>query len=344
MITLKNVSKIFNTKDQSIHAVNNVSLEINDGEIFGLIGFSGAGKSTLIRCLNLLEKPTSGEVIVDGVDISKLSPKDLRVMRYKIGMIFQHFNLLPSRTIYNNIAFPLKHSNLTKEEKHKKVTELLKLVELEDKAKAYPSELSGGQKQRVAIARALANNPKILLCDEATSALDPQTTSSILKLLKKVNQEFGITIVLITHEMNVIKEICDRVGIMEDGEIRELNNVVELFANPQATITKNFIQTTTNMQKVYDLIKEDSPLVALKENEKICLLTYSSTNTNEALISYISRTFKVDANIIFGNVEVLQNEPLGRLVVKFSGGSEAITLAIAYLVENKIKVEVLKEC
>ena len=229
MIELRGVSKTFVTGDQRIEACRNVNLTIEDGEIFGIIGFSGAGKSTLIRCINLLERPTSGSVWIDGREISGLREAELRRERKKIGMIFQHFNLMRSRTIFDNVAYPLKGSGMSRDQIGKKVGELLKLVELEDKAQAYPSQLSGGQKQRVAIARALANDPKVLLCDEATSALDPQTTQSILKLLKQVNHQLGITIVLITHQMSVIKEICDRVAVMEEGEIRETGRVIDLF-------------------------------------------------------------------------------------------------------------------
>lgn len=220
MIELVGVNKTFTTKDLNVEACKDVNLKIEDGDIFGIIGFSGAGKSTLVRCINLLERPTSGKVLIDGVDITQLKEAELRKIRKKIGMIFQHFNLMRSRTVYQNIAYPLKGSKLTKAQIDKKVKDLLELVGLSEKLNAYPSELSGGQKQRVAIARALANDPKVLLCDEATSALDPQTTSSILKLLKEVNQKLGITIVLITHEMAVIKEICNRVAVMELGQGR----------------------------------------------------------------------------------------------------------------------------
>lgn len=341
MLRLVNVSKTFKTKEQNIHAVQSVSLEVQDKEIFGLIGFSGAGKSTLIRLINLLERPTEGQVWIDETELVALSEKQLRQVRKKIGMIFQHFNLLRSRTIFDNVAYPLKGSKLTKEEIKEKVNRLLKLVELEDKAQAYPSQLSGGQKQRVAIARALVNDPKILLCDEATSALDPQTTQSILKLLKQVNQEMGITILLITHEMGVIKEICDRVGVMEEGHIKELGSVIDVFANPQEEITKNFIATTSNISKIYELVKEKAAITQLKQGEKMVLLSYNTINTSQALISKISRDYHVDCNIIFGNIEVLQNQPLGRLVVILSGKGQDIDSAIQDLKEAKVQVEVI---
>lgn len=342
MLRLVNVSKTFKAKEQNIHAVKNVSLEVQDREIFGLIGFSGAGKSTLIRLINLLERPTEGQVWIDETELVALSEKKLRQVRKKIGMIFQHFNLMRSRTIFDNVAYPLKGSKLSKEEIKEKVNRLLKLVELEDKAQAYPSQLSGGQKQRVAIARALANDPKILLCDEATSALDPQTTQSILKLLKQVNQEMGITILLITHEMGVIKEICDRVGVMEEGEIKELGSVIDVFANPKEEITKNFIATTSNIGKIYDLVKEKAAITQLKQGEKMVLLSYNTINTSQALISKISRDYHVDCNIIFGNIEVLQNQPLGRLVVILSGQSKDIETAIQDLKDANVQVEVIQ--
>ena len=233
MIRLENVSKTFTDSNKEVHAVNNVSLTINDGDIFGIIGFSGAGKSTLVRCINLLEKPTDGKVFVDDAEITALSGKELRKARKKIGMIFQHFNLMPSRTIFGNVAYPLRGSGLSKEEIKEKVHHLLELVGISEKENAFPSQLSGGQKQRVAIARALANDPNILLCDEATSALDPQTTKSILKLLQQLNQTLGITVVVITHEMAVVKEICNRVAVMDHGDVVEEGEVFHVFASPK---------------------------------------------------------------------------------------------------------------
>lgn len=344
MIQLTDVSKIFKTPHGEVRACQEINLEIKQGEIFGIIGFSGAGKSTLVRCINLLERPTTGSVIVDGQDLTKQKASELRQSRKKIGMIFQHFNLMPSRTVAKNVAFPLKGSGLSKQEINQKVTSLLELVELSDKASAYPSQLSGGQKQRVAIARALANDPKVLLCDEATSALDPQTTQSILKLLKDLNQKLGLTIVLITHEMAVIKEICSRVAVMEEGRIKEIGNVVDIFAHPKAEITRNFIATTSNLTKIGDLLKENAKVVQLNPGEQLLMLTYSPHNTNEPLISAISRKFDIDANIIFGNVEVLQHQSLGSLVVKLSGEQSHIEEAITYIKDTGVQVEVLKTC
>ena len=254
MIRFEHVSRVFHNDGREFAAVNNVSLEIEKGEIFGIIGFSGAGKSTLVRCINLLERPTSGKVFIGDEELTAMSPAELRQHRKKIGMIFQQFNLFASRTVYDNVSFPLKGSNLTKEQKDKKVRDLLKLVELEEKASAYPSQLSGGQKQRVAIARALANDPEIILSDESTSALDPRTTRAILDLLKKVNRELGITIVVITHEMQVIKDICDRVAVMKDGRVVETGTVFDIFANPKEQITREFVENTSNMSRIYELV------------------------------------------------------------------------------------------
>ena len=264
MIEFTHVSKDFGTGEKMVRAVRDVSLTIQDGEIFGIIGFSGAGKSTLVRCINLLERPTNGTVVVDGKEMTALSPKELRLARRKIGMIFQHFNLMPSRTVFGNVAYPLQGQGLSKQAIQNKVRKLLKLVDIADKETAYPSQLSGGQKQRVAIARALANDPKVLLCDEATSALDPQTTKAILTLLKDLNQKLNLTIVMITHEMAVVKEICDHVAIMEHGQVVEQGEVFSLFADPKQPITQNFIRTTSNLQKIEELIAEGSPVVQLQ--------------------------------------------------------------------------------
>lgn len=341
MIKFIDVSKKFGHGEQTVHAVSNVSFEIKKGEIFGMIGFSGAGKSTLLRCINLLEAPTSGEVIVDGESMTKLSARDLRLARKKIGMIFQHFHLMPSRTVADNIAYPLKGSGLSKAEIKVKVEKLLELVEIPDKSNFYPSQLSGGQKQRVAIARALANDPSVLLCDEATSALDPQTTNSILQLLKQLNVKLGINIVMITHEMAVIKEICHRVAVMEDGRVVEMGDIFEVFANPQQPITQNFIKNTSNLQKVHQLM--DTSLLDIKENEVLLKLSYTQRNTAEPHISYVAQTYKVDMNIIFADVELLQGALMGGTVAVMSGQREAVNQAVGYLIEKNVKVEVLKD-
>ena len=343
MIQLENVSKTFQTKAGTVAAVKNVNLTINEGEIFGIIGFSGAGKSTLVRCINLLERPTEGKVLIDGQNLMELKEKELRIVRRKIGMIFQHFNLMRSRTVYQNIAFPLKKSKLSKEEKEKKIQSLLELVGLADKRNAYPSQLSGGQKQRVAIARALANDPDVLLCDEATSALDPQTTQSILKLLKKVNEELHITIVLITHEMAVVKDICDRVAIMEHGSVIESGETVKVFAHPTEKMTKDFIDTASNLGKVQELMADGNELMQLTHGSKMILLTYSGENAGHALISYLAKQFDVEANILYGTIDFLKGKPLGKLIVALNGSKQNLTDAIAYIKSIGVEMEVIKE-
>ena len=342
MIQLEHISKSFVTASGTVHAVQDVNLQIGEGEIFGIIGFSGAGKSTLVRCINLLERPTEGRVIVDGEDLTAMDLKKLREVRKKIGMIFQHFNLMRSRTVFQNIAFPLKKSGLSKAEKEKKIESLLKLVGLSDKKDAYPSQLSGGQKQRVAIARALANDPKVLLCDEATSALDPQTTQSILKLLKQVNETLGITIVLITHEMAVVKDICDRVAIMEQGRVVEEGDTVSVFSHPKEAMTKDFIDTASNLGKIHDLIAEGHSLTEIQPGEQMVLLTYSGSNAGQPLISALAEKFSVSANIIYGNIDYLKGKPLGKLVVTLSGEKEAMDQAIDYIRSLGVEMEVMK--
>lgn len=343
MIRLENVSKTFTDSNKEVHAVNNVSLTINDGDIFGIIGFSGAGKSTLVRCINLLEKPTEGKVFVDDAEITALSGKELRKARKKIGMIFQHFNLMPSRTIFGNVAYPLRGSGLSKEEIKEKVHHLLELVGISEKENAFPSQLSGGQKQRVAIARALANDPNILLCDEATSALDPQTTKSILKLLQQLNQTLGITVVVITHEMAVVKEICNRVAVMDHGDVVEEGEVFHVFASPKEPLTRSFIKTTSNLQKIEELIAAGSPVVATKKGELIVRLTYVEKNTSEPLISTVTQKFGIILNIVFADVEIVQNAPIGGTVAIVSGESSRIDEALQYLRDKNVGVEVIKD-
>ena len=343
MIEFTHVSKDFGSGEKMVRAVRDVSLTIQDGEIFGIIGFSGAGKSTLVRCINLLERPTNGTVVLDGKEMTALSPKELRLARRKIGMIFQHFNLMPSRTVFGNVAYPLQGQGLSKQAIQNKVRKLLKLVDIADKETAYPSQLSGGQKQRVAIARALANDPKVLLCDEATSALDPQTTKAILTLLKDLNQKLNLTIVMITHEMAVVKEICDHVAIMEHGQVVEQGEVFSLFADPKQPITQNFIRTTSNLQKIEELIAEGSPVVQLQPGEVIVRLSYLQKNVSEPLISTLSQRFQISLNIIFADIEIVQDAPIGGTVAILSGEREQITKAMEYLIEKNVGVEVLKD-
>ncbi|TWH79074.1 methionine ABC transporter ATP-binding protein [Sedimentibacter saalensis] len=341
MIIFENVSKSFESYGKTVEAVKNVNLQMEEGKIHGIIGFSGAGKSTLVRMINLLERPTEGKVILGDTEITLLSEKSLREERKKIGMIFQQFNLFSSRNVYENVAYPLKHSKMKKKEIQDKVNYLLELVDLQDKSHAYPSQLSGGQKQRVAIARALAYDPKILLSDESTSALDPQTTKSILKLLKQLNEKLGITIVVITHEMQVVKEICENVVVMENGEVVEQGDVFNVFANPVKQITKDFVDSTSNLSKIHELIEEKVSITKLKEGECILKFTYLERNASEALVSQISRKFNLDVNIIFGNIELIGEHPIGGLVSIVSGEAKNITEAIEYLRNKNVGVEVI---
>lgn len=343
MIELKHIVKEFNDSGRDVHAVNDVSLTIDDGDIFGIIGFSGAGKSTLVRCINLLGRPTSGEVIIDGRDITALSQKELREARKKIGMIFQHFNLMPSRTVAGNVAFPLKNSGLSKSEIKAKVKKLLDMVEIGDKEDAYPSQLSGGQKQRVAIARALANDPKILLCDEATSALDPQTTHSILELLKRLNKELGITIVIITHEMDVVKTICNKVAVMEHGRVVETGDLLKVFTEPEADITRAFIRSTSNLSKAEDFLKADNPVTRIKPGELMARLNYNNVRVSQPIISTAILKFQVYMNIVFADVEIVGDSNIGGTVAIFSGEKENISRALDYFKSVNVDVEVIKD-
>lgn len=327
MIEFSDVSKIFKVKNREVKAVQNVSLKIEKGDIFGVIGFSGAGKSTLLRMVNLLEKPTAGTVKVHDTDLMKLSPKELRGLRRNIGMIFQNFNLMTSRTVAGNIAYPMKLEKVPKKESERRTKELLSFVGLSEKAKDYPEQLSGGQKQRVGIARALANNPDILICDEATSALDPETTADILKLLKRVNAELGITVLLITHEMNVIQEICNRVAVMENGFVIESGDVYDVFTNPQHPTTQRFIQS----------VNQDRPSEAiLKEWRKnggnhLYRVLFKGSTTHTPLLSEITQKYGVYFNILYGTVRELQQQMFGNLLVSFEGDERAIKKAISEL-------------
>ena len=343
MIELRHISKDFGTGEHAVHAVQDLSLTVETGEIFGIIGFSGAGKSTLVRCINLLERPTSGEVLLDGQELTALPPKQLRQARKKIGMIFQHFNLMPSRTVAGNVAYPLRGSGLSREQIAAKVQSLLELVGIGDKADAFPSQLSGGQKQRVAIARALANDPSVLLCDEATSALDPQTTKAILHLLRDLNAKLGLTIVLITHEMAVVREICHRVAVMEHGRVAEQGEVFNVFVDPRQDITRSFIRTTSNLQKVEELIAADSPVTRLKPGELIIRLSYVQRNAAEPLISVVTKLFDVSLNIIFADINIVQDAPIGGTVAIISGERSHITKAIEYFIDKNVGVEVIKD-
>ncbi|WP_027956413.1 MULTISPECIES: methionine ABC transporter ATP-binding protein [Halobacillus] len=337
MITIKDLSKVFQTKDREVKAVDGLSLTINKGEIYGVIGYSGAGKSTFIRLLNRLEDPTEGSIHVGDQDLTGLSKNKLRIARQDIGMIFQHFNLLWSRTVYDNIAFPLEIAGVPKEERSRRVNELIDLVGLSGRGNSYPSQLSGGQKQRVGIARALANNPKVLLCDEATSALDPETTDSILDLLVDINEKLGLTIVLITHEMHVIRKICHQVAVMEQGRIVEKGDVLDVFLHPEQPVTKKFVD-----QVMGDQEKEHS-LKLIKDkyqSGKIVRLHFVGESTNQALISEVSRKFVLDVNILHGKITQTQKGAYGTMFVQFEGDNEEVARAIEYIRSTSVEVEV----
>lgn len=341
MITLKDIDVIFQQNKKEIAAVSQVNLVVEKGDIYGIIGYSGAGKSTLVRTINLLQRPTKGIVTVDGVDLTQLSATELREKRKKIGMIFQHFNLMNNLSVFENVAFPLKKSGLSKQAIEQKVKDLLALVGLSDKITSYPRQLSGGQKQRVAIARSLANDPNVLLCDEATSALDPKTTYSILELLKKVNEQLGITIVIITHEMQVVKEICNKVAVMEDGKVIENGTILEIFTNPQNNLTKDFIDTATHVNKGIETVLGHEQLLNLKDGDVLVKISFVGASTGEPLITKLSTHYNVSANILFGNVEIIQETPVGTLLVGLSG--EKIDEALIYITESGATAEILED-
>lgn len=331
MIVLKDVNVTFQQDKKTVIAVDDVNLTIEKGDIYGIIGYSGAGKSTLVRTINLLQRPTRGSVTVNDINLTNLNARELRQARKKIGMIFQHFNLMNSLSVFDNVAFPLKKSNLTKEAIKEKVHSLLELVGLSDKVNAYPRQLSGGQKQRVAIARALANDPSVLLCDEATSALDPKTTYAILELLKEVNEKLGITIVIITHEMQVVKEICNKVAVMEDGRVIEQDSILTIFTSPKNDLTKDFIDTATHVNKGIETVLNHEDLLNLKDGDVLVKISFVGASTGDPLITKLSTHYQVAANILFGNIEIVQETPIGTLLVGLSGESSNIDAAIAYI-------------
>lgn len=334
MINFVNISKTFTVKRQKIKALQHVSLQISDGDIFGVIGFSGAGKSTLLRMVNALEIPTEGRMEVDGRDINALDFSELRKVRKKIGMIFQEFNLLESKSVYDNVAIPLILNHVDKKLIQKRVTELLSFVELSDKALAYPSQLSGGQKQRIGIARALANNPSILLCDEATSALDPETTESILQLLKRINKKLNITILIVTHEIHVIQSICNRVAVMEHGSVVETGTVLEVFSNPQQNMTKRFVQTVIPDEippSIVETLHDDV------RNYRLLKIRFLGNNAKRNIVYYINTHYKVETNILFASVNELQQTVLGIFIVQVIGNDSEIDQVISYIERNKIQ-------
>ena len=340
MIELKNVSKTFSKSGRQVHALSYVSLLVPQGTIFGIIGTSGAGKSTLIRCVNLLERPTTGEVIVDGKALLQLSGRELARQRRHIGMIFQHFNLLSSRTVFGNVAFSLELAGLPKAAISERVEELLRLVGLQEKSNEYPANLSGGQKQRVAIARTLANNPKVLLCDEATSALDPATTRSILELLKDINKKLNITILLITHQMEVVQAICDGVGVISHGRLIEQGTVGEVFASPKEPLTREFIASALHVA-LPALYRDKLKNEYAKGDNTILKLEFTGESTDVPLLTAAAKKFAVDANIVSAQTTYAGTTRFGILIVELSGAAEKQLQAIDYFKENHIKTETL---
>jgi len=328
LIRLNNLTKVYTKSKNEVIALKNINLEVNKGSIHGIIGLSGAGKSSLIRCMNRLEEPTSGEVWINGVNLTTLNSKALRSARKRIGMIFQGFNLLLSKTVFDNIAFPLRLAKISEAEIKKRVISLLELVELSDKSNAYPSQLSGGQKQRVGIARALASEPDVLLCDEATSALDPKTTKQILTLLRDINASLGITMVVVTHEMDVIKEICNYVTILEGGKVIEAGNTVDIFSKPGNEITKHFVESNNYLPKEF--------IKGMTLN-----LAFTKGSAKEPVISNLIREFDINVNILSGQIEYVQNQPLGKLTIGINNMSDSLDDIISYLESNNVKVEVI---
>ncbi|EUJ41383.1 methionine ABC transporter ATP-binding protein [Brochothrix campestris] len=332
MIELKNISKDYTVDKKVITALKDVSVQVNAGEIYGVIGYSGAGKSTLIRCINLLETPTTGQVFIDGVNLQVLDKIALRQARQKIGMIFQGYNLLTTATVYDNIAIPLKLTGLSKEVIAERVEKYLGIVGLSDRATAYPAQLSGGQKQRVAIARALSHEPEILLSDEATSALDPNTTESILALLLEINEKLGLTIFLITHELSVIQRLCDRVAVMENGEIVEQGTVVEVFTQPRSTVTKSFLKNSAKYKIPEKIVG------AFDQTGVLIQCTFVGDAASQPALAYVSKHFNVVPNIIAGGIDQFKNEAIGNLIVHLEGRTADITNTITYLESQAIIV------
>lgn len=340
MIKLLNISKTFHQTERVITALSDINLHVPKGQIFGVIGTSGAGKSTLIRCVNMLEQPTSGQVMVDGSVLTMLSEQELTKVRRQIGMIFQHFNLLSSRTVFDNIALPLELDRRSRSEIKTRVNDLLTLVGLDDKADVYPANLSGGQKQRVAIARALANNPKVLLCDEATSALDPATTRSILTLLKDINQRLGLTILLITHEMDVVKSICDQVAIISDGKLIEQGTVAEIFSHPKTPLAQEFIQSTLHLDVPDDYTQRLHPQRE-PHLQPLLRLEFTGQSVDAPLLSEAARRFNIDNNIISAQMDYAGSVKFGVMLTEMHGSDEQIQAVIQFMQEHHVKVEVL---
>lgn len=341
IIDLNNITVDFKDGENQVKAVTDVDLQVEEGDIYGIVGYSGAGKSTLVRVINLLQPPTSGKVSVNNQDLLALKPEQLRQARTKIGMIFQHFNLMKSRTILGNVEYPLLKTKLSKTERQKKATELLRLVGLDQRKNDYPHQLSGGQKQRVAIARALANDPDILISDEATSALDPKTTLSILNLLKSLNQKLGLTIVLITHEMQAVKEICNHVAVMQKGQIVERGPIEDIFSAPKNRLTQEFINIATNVGPAVQKVTENPKFQQFTSEQQLVQLNFIGKSTEEPIISSLAKRFNVDGNILFANVEQLHSETLGFMILVLAGDQANIGNAISSLKANQVRVKLL---
>ena len=335
MIEFKNISKHYQLKGQTIRALDQINLKIPAGSIFGIIGYSGAGKSTLIRLINLLERPDQGQVMINQTDFTALDARSLRQERTNIGMIFQHFNLLQTKTVAANIEMPLKLLGIHKAEREKRLNELLDFIDLKHKKDAFPDELSGGQKQRVGIARALANHPKILLCDEATSALDPQTTKSVLALLKKINQEQGITIVMVTHEMDVIETVCDYVAVMEQGQVIDTGSTLDIFSQPKHPTTKIFIQTVLQQQLPVSILKN----LENQNRHSIYCLQFLGKSAQETVVQAVIKQFDISLNILFANMTEINGTVIGQMFIQLLGDPATIQQAIDFLQQNGVQVE-----
>ena len=346
LLDIKGLKKTYISKysKEEIQALKDINFSVDKGEFIAIMGESGSGKTTLLNLLAMFDKPTNGNILLEGRDFKDIGENEMtKFRRDNLGYIFQEFNLLDTFNICDNILLPLVLSGKSFEEMEKSLKPVVEQLKLEPLLKKYPFELSGGQKQRVAIARALANDPDVLLCDEATSALDPQTTKSILALLKKLNNTLGLTIVIITHEMAVVKEVCDKVAVMENGKVVESGSVFSIFANPKEAVTRDFIRTTSNLHKIDDLINDHANVVALKPGELIVRLSYVESNTSEPLISTVSRKFNIDVNIIYADVEIIKDAPIGGTVAIINGKREDISEAVLYLLDKNVHVEVLKD-
>ena len=343
MITIEGLNKTFVSDNNKVQALKNINLEIKTGEIFGVIGYSGSGKSTLLRCINRLEEPDEGKIKVGDDDILSLSEKQLSIKRRKIGIIFQHFNLLKNDTVYKNVARPLLYSGMKKNDVTKRVIELLELVGLSDKVKSYPSQLSGGQKQRVAIARALAEEPELLLCDEATSALDPDTTKSIIELLKELNKKLNLTMIVVTHQMEVVRDLCDRVAVLSEGEIVDIGDTLTVFSKSENKVTSQFANSLFQTEEISRVLKNEKVCQIIDNNGKVYRLLFLGKCANEALISDVSRKFTVDTNIIFGNIVLFKEEPVGNLYVAIQGTDLEVREAVNYIVGKEVIVNAISE-